>query len=124
MVDVVERNGAYFAFTVNNESVVKGDAKVRITSVKLGWSDNSELEQQKFVFKYVSEVMGTVANFNGDKLKPTFLRVLENGGEFYLNIGLGSQVLVFKRPLNELQAPSGCNTPPASQLKKTKESAF
>ena len=86
----MEREGAYYAFAVNNESVVKGEAKVRITSVKLGWQDFTELEQPKFVFKYVSEVMGGVANFTSDKAKPSFLKVLENGGKFYLNIGLGN----------------------------------
>jgi hypothetical protein len=102
LVDIVERGGAYFVFAVNSESVVKGEAKVRITSVKLGWQDCSELEQPKFLFKYVSEVIGTVANFTSDKMKPSYLRVLDNCGNFYLNIGLGSQVLVFKRPLSEL----------------------
>ncbi len=110
-------------FAVNNESVVKGEAKVRITSVKLGWQEGAEMDSPRFVFKYVTEVMGTVANFTSEKTKPSYLKVQENGGNFYINIGLGAQVLVYKRPLSELQEENGCNTPVASQVRRQKESA-
>ena len=100
LIDYVSHNDNWYAFCLHNERMGRGKS-LRVTTVKLG-PRQMEDDEESFAFKFVSECLGSF-NLLCDKAKPTWFQVVRKEDSFFLYVGIGAQVVVFKRELSELQ---------------------
>lgn len=107
IIDHVSHSDNWFVFCLHNERMSRGK-QLRLTTVKVG-PRQGEDEEDSYAFKFVSECLGSF-NLLSEKAKPTWLQVVRKEDQFFVYVGIASQVVVFKRELTELQR-SGSLTP-------------